>query len=152
MKVVIVSDNHGKIECLKQIINKHQDADAFIHCGDSELPSEYLDKFVVVKGNNDYFTNYPELKIIEFGKHRILLTHGHQYFFQTLQQQLAEKAIRHGCDIVCYGHTHVFNHAVIEGITLINPGSLFRNRDGSKIGYALMVINEDQIEVQRIDY
>ena len=52
MKIVVVSDNHGRSEPLEQILELHRDADVFIHCGDSELPPQFLQGYVCVRGNN----------------------------------------------------------------------------------------------------
>ena len=43
MKIIVVSDSHGKQGILEQIVEKHPDADAYLHCGDIE----------------DYAENYP---------------------------------------------------------------------------------------------
>ena len=65
MKIVVVSDSHGRIEVLQEILDKHQDASAFIHCGDIELPTDYfnelLDQFSLDCSPEDLKEN-PEAK------------------------------------------------------------------------------------------
>ena len=77
MKIVVVSDNHGRSEPLEQILELHRDADVFIHCGDSELPPQFLQGYVCVRGNNDFYYEYPEMKILELEGHRMMIVHGH---------------------------------------------------------------------------
>lgn len=42
MKIIVVSDSHGKADILEQLVDKHRDADMFLHCGDIEdAPADY---------------------------------------------------------------------------------------------------------------
>lgn len=55
MKIIVVSDSHGKQGILEQIVEKHPDADAYLHCGDIE---DYAGKLSVLyrrTGNNDIY-------------------------------------------------------------------------------------------------
>lgn len=36
MKIIVVSDTHYRNDILDELIDKHKDADLFIHCGDLE--------------------------------------------------------------------------------------------------------------------
>jgi len=150
MKIVVVSDSHRKIEVLKQIVNANPDADIFLHCGDIELPPDYFPQFVVVGGNNDYFGEYPDEKVITVGKHKILMTHSHQYLFHTRVEQLVKKAKRLGCSIVCFGHTHVFLYSQVEDVHVLNPGSCSYPRDMKGPCYAVIEIEEDDVIVSRV--
>lgn len=152
MKIVIVSDNHGRLEPLQDILNKHQDADLFIHCGDSEMPSEYLKGYIAVKGNNDFYDDLPEYQVVDCGEHRIFVTHGHRMLYLSNREMLVNKAKSMNCDIVCFGHTHIFESQIVDGITLINPGSLSRNRDGSPTSYAILEIEQNRLKTTRFEY
>lgn len=151
MKIVVVSDSHGRIEILKQILDTHPDADAYIHCGDLELPDTYFPQFIRVKGNNDYYADVPYEIVTHVNDLKVLITHSHQYTYFHRQQQLAKKAERLGCRLVCYGHTHVFNDDVVEGVQFVNPGSCWINRDGTKPSYAVVTFEQEQIKVQRVN-
>lgn len=60
-KIVIMSDNHGDMNMLTDIKVLEDDADYYIHCGDSESYSlQDLDGFVAVKGNNDWSLDLPQ--------------------------------------------------------------------------------------------
>ena len=37
MKIVVLSDTHGDANLIEQVYEQELDADAFFHCGDSEL-------------------------------------------------------------------------------------------------------------------
>lgn len=63
MKVILVSDSHGKDDALEMILKQYPDADAYVHCGDIETYPECFPQFVTVRGNNDVFYEYPELNL-----------------------------------------------------------------------------------------
>lgn len=54
-KVVVVSDSHGTSQLVKDIEMWNADADLFIHCGDLEDDPNLFDKWIFVRGNNDFF-------------------------------------------------------------------------------------------------
>ena len=151
MKFVVVSDNHGRPHVLEEIRRQHPDADAFFHCGDSELPSDQLDGFVAVQGNNDYTVDLPISRIIEIQGWRIFLTHGHRYLYFGRLDLLVSKAAAEKCQLVLFGHTHCFMNEEIEGIRFVNPGSISHNRDGSRPCYALITIEGKNISVEKIE-
>lgn len=150
LKFVVVSDNHGRIEPIQEVLNAHQHADGYFHCGDFEIPLGYLQQFSVVCGNNDY-ANVPNSIVINTPRHRILLIHGHRYASMYSIDRLVEKAKSERCNMVFYGHTHVFSDRIIDGIRFINPGSLSHNRDGSCPSYATVEIDEHEVRVFRHD-
>jgi len=150
MKFVVVSDNHGRLEPIQEVLNKHQTADGYIHCGDFELPLAYLNQFAVVSGNNDY-ADVPMSIVLNTPTHRILVMHGHRYVSMYSIDRLVQKAKQERCSVVFYGHTHVFSDRMIDGIRFINPGSLSHNRDGSAPCYAIVEIDGWEVNVQRCE-
>ena len=54
---------------------------------------------------------------------------------------LAAEAKRRDCDIAPYGHTHTALITQIDGVTLINPGTL-RYDVGAGGGYCYLVIHK----------
>ncbi|MDD6467522.1 MAG: metallophosphoesterase [Erysipelotrichaceae bacterium] len=151
MEIVVVSDSHGRIEVLNEILKAHPNADAYIHCGDLELPDTYFPQFIRVKGNNDYYANVPHEIVTQVNDLKVLITHSHQYTYIQRKQQLAKKAEHLGCKLVCYGHTHVFHDEVIDGIQLVNPGSCWINRDRSDPSYAVVTVEAGKMTVKRIN-
>lgn len=154
MKIVAISDSHGSREAVKYIRNTYKDADLLIHCGDICLPKEYARGFVIVAGNCDNPEFYPPAQIIEKAGHRILILHGHMLFSGTNvnYRALARMAKRNACDIVFYGHSHIYDDRTVDGIRLLNPGSISANRDLSMPSYMIIDLQEDHIDVRRMEY
>lgn len=148
MKIIVVSDSHGKQGILDEIVQKHADADMFLHCGDIDEPEEYHPEYLVVKGNNDMFYDYPEQRIVTAGAHQIYMAHSHQFPYMRRKEMMAKAAREHHCDIFCYGHTHVAQDEKVDGVRLLNPGSVWRSRDGRPPSYAIMTLEKDSVEVE----
>lgn len=148
MKVILVSDSHGKDEALEAVLKAYPDADAFIHCGDIEADQSQFPSFVIVRGNNDLFFDYPEERILEIGGHRLYITHSHQFMYSKRVAQLASMAKSKYCDICCYGHTHIAADEMCDGVRVINPGSIWRSRDGRGPSYAIITLEEESVDVE----
>lgn len=157
MKVLIVSDTHYRVDAFISELDKHKDAELIIHLGDMVDDAIYIKNHTdipveMVRGNNDYNAIYvPYHNLIRLKGHRILLTHGHLekvYFGNT---HLIYKAKECEADIVMYGHTHIFNNEVIDGITIINPGSAGYDRGGEYESYVVMNIDEENVEFERVE-
>ena len=61
MKVLIVSDTHGRHTGLDRVLEKEGKIDLFIHLGDIEGGESYINSVVecekhMVRGNNDFFS------------------------------------------------------------------------------------------------
>ncbi|MGL5540167.1 MAG: metallophosphoesterase family protein [Erysipelotrichaceae bacterium] len=152
MKVVLVSDSHGKMGPLLDILEAHPDADLFLHAGDIECEVFGLERYHIVAGNNDLYYDYPKQQILATPFGDLLLIHSHQVYGRERAQQLVHLAKKHHCKIVCFGHTHVRMDAELEGIRLFNPGSLYYNRDGLAKGYLILHISETQVISDFIEY
>lgn len=147
MKLVVVSDSHGLREPLQKIIDENLDADFFLHCGDICLDTDEFERYITVQGNNDYY-DYPLEMSLNLGNHQLLMLHSHMVSYFQREDKLVNIAKQGGYDIVLFGHTHVAMHKVIEGIHLINPGSLYHSRDGRPPSYAIIDINDQNQEVR----
>lgn len=148
MKVIIFSDNHGKVSTLTDIRKRHPEISIFIHCGDycSSVDDSWM---IRVAGNNDY-DDCDEIKIINIDGKRILITHGHLFPRYKLVDSLYQYALKNHCDIVCFGHIHVRVLEEKNGILIINPGSTNYNYDGSQCGYAILDTENNQVEFKYI--
>ncbi|MDO4670778.1 MAG: metallophosphoesterase [Aerococcus sp.] len=125
-KIVIVSDNHGDREILETIVSRHrEEADAFIHCGDSEGMADdpIWQSFTVVQGNVD-FAPFPIAETVEFPEGKLLVTHGHRFDVKGDLNVLANYAKEAGCTVACFGHSHVMTLERVQGVLMINPGSV----------------------------
>lgn len=143
MRLIVVSDSHGRDQALEDILMKYPNADAYIHCGDIEADASSFPQFVTVQGNNDIFYDYPDHQILTLADHRIYITHSHQFMYSKRIPQLAAKAKEYNCDIVCFGHTHVAADETCDGVRVINPGSIWRSRDGRGPSYAVVDLLEN---------
>lgn len=152
MQIVVVSDTHGRHEIYQELRLRHPQASAFLDCGDSETDPLFLDGFVSVQGNNDYYSNYPEEIILDLDGIKTYMTHSQHLRHFNRIESLVNKAKEHQCKLVLYGHTHIFDVRKVKGITLVNPGSLYHPRDLSLPSYALITIASGKITVKRIDY
>lgn len=129
MKVLIVSDTHGRNHYLIDTVNRVSPIDMLIHLGDFESGEEYIKSILecpveFVAGNNDFFARVPKDKIIYIGKYKVLLTHGHRYGVNFSTSGLEELGNRYQADIVMFGHTHMPLIDLTGSIWIINPGSL----------------------------
>lgn len=147
MRILIVSDSHGRNHYLSRALDKVGDIDLFIHLGDLEGSEDFIEAFVncrieMISGNNDYFTEIPREKLITVGKYTIFMTHGHQYGVYYDTEKLKEAARQRGANIVMYGHTHIPSVDLKDDVYAINPGSITLPRQsGRQHSFILMEID-----------
>lgn len=146
MKVLIISDTHGRCTNLEHVLVKLKPIDLLIHLGDIDRDKEYIESLVqcpveAVSGNNDYLSRDPREKIIKLGHHVVFMTHGHRYGISYGTDKLVDAALEHGADIAMFGHTHVPMIDYSRACTLINPGSISYPRHSS--GYSYIVADID---------
>ena len=142
MRIIIASDTHGRTNILDLIPYYYEDVETFIHCGDVGQDPDYFEKWKFVSGNNDFYYDLPEAIVVKAENHRILVIHSDQFYYHNRKKGLVKLAKKHNCDIVCYGHTHISDIDEMDGILLINPGSLRLPRDGKPCSYCVLTINE----------
>lgn len=150
-KILVVSDNHGNMANLKYVLEEFQgQIEAMVHCGDSEFPSGMLRSLVecpvyMAEGNCDYGFEESQDDIFEFGDHVCFVTHGHRYGVNWGEDELVEKALEMGADLVFYGHTHRPAYQIYEeeGVTILNPGSIALPRQDPPQPTFLMVEFEE---------
>ena len=143
MKVLLMSDSHGRDHNIDKVLELHQDADIFLHCGDIECDEFVYPQLTIVRGNNDYFGDYPNMIKFNLGSYRVLMLHSHQCGYRDRLKMLSRLAKQEGCDTVFFGHTHVAIDEIVDGVRLINPGSLYYSRDGRPLSYCVITIDKD---------
>ena len=133
MKLIVFSDSHRRNSSDMLVIIDEEKPDAVLHLGDvvddvDDIRSVYPDlKVYNVRGNNDYGWNaqdVPDKLIVQAGKVRLFLTHGHLYGVRRNTKALASAARRNGCQMALYGHTHEAEIDRDGGILIANPGSI----------------------------
>lgn len=153
MKLLVISDTHGRIEPISAVIDRMDDIDMLIHLGDYEEDAEILaerhglDK-LSVPGNMDGCMRLEKgEKVLETEYGRILLTHGHLRDARWSEDRLVYAALEKNCKAVFYGHTHCSLYKETpKGITVLNPGSTSLPRDGNPPSYAIVHTSEDRLE------
>ena len=78
MEIVVVSDTHRSTGFIETLVNRHPNAKAYLHAGDSELQAFEIEPFVSVKGNCDYYIDNI-YRIIELNDVRIFMFHGDRF-------------------------------------------------------------------------
>lgn len=143
MKAIVFSDSHGNTGNMELAISKEK-PDYIIFLGDGEDDFDYIRDFyspgkiyLQVLGNCDYGDR--KLSHVEtISGTRIYLTHGHKEKVKGGIYELYAKASLENAQIALYGHTHCQMIDEINGIKIINPGSI---RDGY---YATIDFLEDK--------
>lgn len=137
MKIIVTSDLHGNKKVLDYILINY-DADYYYDCGDSQLSDYDLKNFYSVLGNCD-FNSFPRYRIVNINDNlRIFITHGHLYN----DLKMIEMAKQNNCKIIIHGHTHKKRYEEIDGITILNPGSITRPRSNDSNTFLVIDYNE----------
>ncbi|MBR2339951.1 MAG: YfcE family phosphodiesterase [Clostridia bacterium] len=154
MKILVISDSHGRGEYLVRAISMHRDAEYVLFLGDgysdyTEVASRFPDKiFYAVRGNNDWYCDEPYTRTLTLCNHKILMLHGHTEGVKFGLEQLCLRARAEGDEIVLFGHTHEpTEHTEFFGssrIYFFNPGSCgYGGYRGNT--YGILTIDESNI-------
>lgn len=143
MKIVVISDSHGNIANLKQVLGFAQKikAEAVIHCGDwnnlaaVEIVLASKIPLFAVLGNADIavelknkFRDFLQVKI---DGRTILIVHSTKKIKTKLEN----------LDIIFCGHLHRQAEFEQDGVKIINPGALER-----EINFAIYDTQINQVE------
>ena len=174
MKWFIASDIHGSSYFCNKLIEafKTEQADRILLLGDilyhgprNDLPKDYApkaviavlnelaDKIICVRGNcdgevDDMVLDFPvlaEYAIVSdpsLGSNMIFATHGHHFNAQALPKLKAG-------DILLHGHTHIPCFESVDGVYVINPGSVSIPKNGSKNSY--MIFENGRFDLKDLD-
>ncbi len=136
MRIVVLSDSHKNVGRLFAAVERHLDnADLYIFLGDGEDDFDaVIDAYPHIKyervcGNCDWYSNYPDKMEIEFAGKRIFFSHGHPYNVKFGYENIIAEAKRRNADIVLFGHTHNQYTEYLDGLYIMNPGSVGMNGD-----------------------
>jgi len=105
-----------------------------------------------------------EIRLKAEGK-RVLLCHGSprsntEYLFENRSDGFLRQFVHHGrfdakADVICFGHTHVPYHRVVDNVHFINTGSVGRPKDGDwRAGYCITSLDQSSVltELVRVEY
>lgn len=135
MRILVISDSHGRNDDVKGVLEQVGEIDMLIHCGDVERGDQYIRDIagcpvVMVAGNNDYYLDLPSEETIEVEGYRIWVTHGHPYYVNSGVDYLREYGEMHDVDVVMYGHTHVPVHRDRGRYDNLKPREYFLSETG----------------------
>ena len=159
-KILVLSDNHRRLDYVEKVLRLHPDISMCIHLGDSEgegevqalLPKGCESYFV--QGNNDFFSYLPKDVEVRIGKERCFLTHGHLYGVNFGLERLSEEARDRNCSMAFFGHTHKPCNKVVNGVHCINPGSIsFPRQEDRRPCYSLLFLDQKgnlRVEMHKI--
>jgi hypothetical protein len=148
-RLLVLSDTHGDAYVLEIVLNWAQDfpksgginAAVFLGDGISDLPrcaSGFSCEWKLVRGNNDFDFALPLSDVFDFGGHRFYFCHGHRASLYSGFFNLVAAAKNNNADVALFGHTHVPYHKNVDGILLVNPGSLSRPRSDAGATFAVI--------------
>ena len=163
-KLLVFSDSHGNVPALTAIFDW---ANAFIPpngticaavcCGDglsdiraaADATGFYSD-WKTALGNNDYGVQAPETLVFDFAERRFFLAHGHRFGLYGGYHNFLAAAKSADADVALFGHSHIPFLKTVDGVTLINPGSVARPR--SKVGATFAVIECPENEPVKVKF
>lgn len=149
MKILVISDSHGKTRNIHRIILKEKKLDAIIHLGDEyndylEIKDCYDIPAYGVIGNVDYKFEGPSVDVLELNNYKILICHGHNYRVKESLEILRYKAKSVSAVIALYGHSHK-PYIEEDDIFILNPGSVSEPRSERYPSYAILELNDNSI-------
>ncbi len=157
MKIAVISDTHLEAPpgWLDGVYEKWLGpADYLVHCGDITTPEVWSyfmqhDNFLCVRGNCDWDPQLVDelepMLSVKIGPLTLGVTHGWGPRPQVSVK--VAQAFGPSYDLVCYGHTHARDWSIIDGVQLLNPGSLGESRS-----LALVTVSQDgNMECEFVD-
>lgn len=145
---MVISDTHGRFDRVINQYNRIRGIEKIIHLGDYYKDAQKIQKLVdaevtAVRGNLDHELCEKHNKVMQVGRHSMLLTHGHIEDVKSGLTKLYYKSLSLSCDIALFGHTHVPAKLQSDDILLLNPGSLTIPKGGSQASFALLDFDEN---------
>ena len=158
MKICVVSDSHGEVENLQDVIDS-SDFDILIHLGDDYIDMDNVSipqEFIRVPGvyDDEYFQNNIEKRILKkFGYFSFLLTHtrwSHENDARAGSIIKPEDLYEKGeVDVVLFGHTHIPEISYNGKFLFINPGHLkSEDMKGYDPSFVILEVSDDNLKIE----
>ena len=128
MKILVVSDSHGKVDNLIQAVEQTH-PDYVLHLGDCQRDLERLRQTFPmlpmegVPGNCDWGSYDQKERLIESGGVRILMLHGHTRNVKSSPMAAMYAAKECGAQVLLFGHTHRPMVDNDGALLVLNPGA-----------------------------
>lgn len=149
IRAIVISDSHGNLSNVKEILRKERQIDVVFHLGDMQGQEEELKLMCncpvyAVRGNCDYFSPFSLTDIVTLENNRIFMAHGHTFGVNWGWSEIVNVARQKGCNIVMCGHTHIPDITPCGDVIAMNPGSVSLPRQGTKEPtYIVMTIDDN---------
>lgn len=149
MKILVLSDSHGRKDLALQVLEKESDCPTVFFLGDGErefvfLKQSFKDRsFICVRGNNDYASSFENVAYKHIDGVTFMACHGHSFDVRFSRRTLFYKASDVRAHIALYGHTHIplTETDPLTCVCAINPGALC---NGS---YCIIEVNKGDFTV-----
>ncbi len=144
LRALAVSDSHGDHRALKKMLDQFKDVAYIFHLGDYASDADYIAansraKILSVRGNCDFISDAPYYEEVVILGQRIVLTHGHKLGAKYSFDRLFYYAKEHEAKAILFGHTHVSFCEYMDGIWLVNPGSVSESQSGPPSAAMLLI-------------
>lgn len=147
MKIGFISDTHGLLR--DEVKGNLQGCDYIFHGGDigdkiilDQL--QHMGRVYAVRGNNDrgaWAKTLPlDLSVTIDGM-----------TFYLVHDQKNIKTNMDDIDVIIFGHSHKYEHRIIEGIVYLNPGSCGKKRFSLPLTLATGETHEKKLDIKKID-
>ena len=145
IRIGVLSDTHGLLR--PQVIARLQGCDCVIHAGDINRPElleqlQAIAPLYVVRGNNDkqWASLLPQTLRFSVGGVHFFLVHNKK----EVPKDLA------GVNVVIFGHSHRYFEQWVDGRLWLNPGSCGRRRFDQEITMAILTLDGQSMQVQKL--
>jgi putative phosphoesterase len=103
-----------------------------------------------------YLLRLPLTRRLTLGGRRYLLVHATprdplDEYLRKDPKTWAKRVHNVEAEVVCVGHSHLQFNLLIDGVVVVNPGSVGQPRDG-KASAAYAVIDDHKVELKRVEY
>ena len=130
-KILVLSDSHSSLNFMFHAA-EILEPDTMIHLGDYYDDGEALHSqfpeipFYQVPGNCDCYRcdpRIPQILVEQIYGVRFYLTHGHRHDVKMTRRRLEKDARDCNAQAVLYGHTHIPDCRLEQGMWILNPGT-----------------------------
>ena len=113
MRILVISDSHGKNDDVKQVIEQVGEIDMFIHLGDIERGTDYIRELAgcechMVAGNNDYDIDLPAMDSFMIGdKNVFALSEKEKILYRAKHMGIVFQQFNLINDMTCYDNVKI---------------------------------------------
>jgi len=152
MKILVISDTHGNHLTPIKILEE-TGAEMLIHLGDDINDVLMMETIIgipvkKVPGNCDPRATEPRELLESISDKKIFMTHGDLYGVKNGLNRLVAKAKELKASVVLFGHTHNPLIQNMDGVLLINPGTLMAGSDSKS--YAILTVTPFKVTAEII--